>query len=264
MKKLKEVIASYGSVLVAFSGGVDSTLVLKVAREALGRDRVKAATAVTESFTEAEFANSRRLTGLIDVEQTAVKYSELAIPGYAENTARRCYFCKKALYEQLHPLREQLGLNVIANGTNCDDLTDFRPGNTAAHEHDVRSPLVEAGLTKSNVREISKFYGLPTWDAPANACLSSRIPYGEPVTEAKLGQIREGEAFLKSLGFRQVRLRHHNSVARIEVGASEIPQFFNEDIRRRVDAELRRLGFLYVTVDLGGYRVGGRRAGNRD
>jgi len=253
---LKKLIGSYGSLLVAFSGGVDSTFVLKVARDVLGKEQVKAVTARSESLSSREFEESIALAREIDVDQIVIRTQELEKPGDRENSPERCYFCKEELYERLSELKETLGARVIANGINCDDLSDVRPGIQAAKDFGIRSPLLEAGFSKEDVRHFSRVLGLPTWDKPALACLSSRIPHGEEVTPEKLRQIEQGEEALWALGFRNVRLRHHGKTARIEVEKEELSKFFDPELREKIVVSLKAIGFLYITLDLEGYRQG--------
>ena len=256
LEKLKSIFESYGSVLVAFSGGVDSTFVLKVARDVLGKKRVKAGTAKSASLPRRELEESSQLASLVDVEHLVIETRELEKPGYAENSPDRCYFCKETLYETLQPIAEREGFKVICNGTNLDDLGDYRPGLRAARDFSVRSPLVEAGFTKADVRYFSRVLGLPTWEKPAMPCLSSRIPYGQEVTPGKLSQIEQAENFLRDLGLRTVRVRHHGDVARIEVAREEMEQFFDERFQEQVAAALKSFGFHYIALDLEGYRMG--------
>ncbi len=255
-EKLKNIIRSYESVLVAFSGGVDSAFVLKVARDVLGRANVKAVTAKSDSLPEREFEESRLLARDMDVEQLVIETREIEKPGYVENAGSRCFFCKETLYETLRPLAEEQGFREICNGTNLDDLGDYRPGLKAAEQFDVKSPLVEAGFTKQDVRHCSRLLGLAVADKPAQACLSSRIPHGEKVTPEKLEQIERAEDYLKDLGFKVVRVRHHGSVARIEVSRDEIERFFDEPLREQITEAFKSFGFLYIALDLQGYRVG--------
>lgn len=255
-ERLKGIIRAYESVLVAFSGGVDSAFVLKVARETLGRERVKAVTAKSASFPARELEASCELARWMDVEQIVVETREMEKPGYVDNTVERCYFCKETLYEMIRPLADAEGFREVCNGTNLDDREDYRPGLKAAEQFAIRSPLVEAGFTKADVRYFSRELGLPTWDKPAQACLSSRIPYGQKVTDEKLEQIERAEDYLRDLGFGVIRVRHHGSVARIEVGRAEMDRFFDEGFRDTVSRALKSMGFLYITLDLQGYRVG--------
>lgn len=263
LEKLKAIIRSYESALVAFSGGADSAFVLKVARDALGRSKVRAVTAKSASLPARALVDSEDLARLIDVEQIVIETDEIEKPDYAANPADRCYFCKQTLYEAMRPIAERGHFKVIANGTNVDDLRDDRPGLRAAEEFFVRSPLVEAGFTKADVRHFSELLGLPTWDKPAEACLASRVPYGEPVTREKLSQIERAEGFLKDLGFRVVRVRHHGSLARIEIGRDEMARFHDDELRVRVAKALGDLGFTYVSLDLAGYRTGSLNEGKK-
>lgn len=267
LKKLKNIIRSYESALVAFSGGVDSAFVLKVARDVLGREKVKAVTAKSDSLPAREFEESRALALALDAEQLVIETREIEKPGYSENTGERCFFCKETLYEALRPLAEEQGLKEIFNGTNLDDLGDYRPGLKAAEQFGVKSPLVEAEFTKADVRHYSRLLGLGVAEKPAAACLSSRVPYGEKVTPEKLEQIEKAEDYLKDLAFKVVRVRHHGSVARIEVGREEMARFFDEPLRRKITDAFKSFGFLYIALDLQGYRVGslndGRSGGGR-
>lgn len=255
-EKLQNIIRDYESVLVAYSGGVDSAFVLKVARDCLGRHKAKAVTAKSESLPEREFEASRELAREIGAEQIVIETREMEKAGYVENTGERCYFCKETLYEAMRPLADEQGFREIVNGTNLDDLVDFRPGLKAAAQFGVKSPLVEAGFTKADVRHYARLLGLSVADKPAAACLSSRLPYGEKVTPEKLAQIESCENYLKDLGFKVVRVRHHGDVARIELGRGEMPRFFNEKLRDQVAAAFKAFGFLHITLDLQGYRAG--------
>ena len=220
------------SALVAFSGGADSALVAWAARSALG-DRALAVTARSESIAPREAEAARALAGRIGIAQEEIAYSELAIPGYADNPPDRCYLCKGELFRRLAALARERGLAVVLDGTNADDHTDYRPGQRAAAELGVRSPLAETGLGKAAVREALKELDLPVWDKPSSPCLSSRVPYGEPITREKLEQIGRAEAALRELGFRELRVRHHGSTARIELPKAEIPRVLSDGHRRR-------------------------------
>jgi len=259
-EKLQNIIRAYESALVAFSGGVDSAFVLKAARDVLGPDKVRAVTAQSQSLPAREFEASRELAREIGAEQIVIETREMEKEGYVENTGERCYFCKETLYEAMRPLAEEQGFKEIVNGTNLDDLGDFRPGLKAAAQFGVKSPLVEAGFTKADVRHYARLLGLSIADKPAAACLSSRVPYGEKVTPEKLVQIEKCEDYLKDLGFKVVRVRHHGSMARIELGREEMPRFFDEVLRDQVTAAFQSFGFLYVTLDLQGYRLGSLNA----
>lgn len=244
-----------GRVLVAFSGGVDSTLVLKVGTHAIGADCV-GVTARSETLTDEEFALTRRLAEAHGFNQQVIEYSELEIENYADNPVNRCFFCKHELYSRLERLAERFQVSAIVDGSNADDVGDYRPGQQAAQQFKVVSVLREAGLGKTEIREMARALGLENWDKPAGACLSSRIPYGEKIDRDKLSQVAQAEGFLRSLGFRQVRVRHHGQIARVEVEADELPRLVEPEVRGEVHAFLKSLGFLYITLDLAGYRTG--------
>ena len=246
---LKEVIASYRSVLVAFSGGVDSAFVLKVARDVLGRERAKAVTAESESVPARELEEAKALARELDVEHRVIQTRELENEQYRKNPINRCYFCKTELYEHLIPIAKEWRLDTICNGTNVDDLTDFRPGLNAAHEHGVKSPLAEAKLTKEEIRALSREIGLPVWDKPAAPCLSSRFPYGHEITPEKLKQVETGENFLKDLGFKIVRLRHFGTKARLELGRDEFVHVMDVSLRTQITEFILSLGFKTVVFE---------------
>jgi uncharacterized protein len=247
-----------GSVIVAFSAGVDSTFVAAIASDALG-ERAVAVTGVSPSIPAAEVEEARALAGRIGIRHVLLDTSEMDRPGYVENSPQRCYHCKTELYSLLEEMAARDGVAYVLDGCNVDDLGDHRPGRAAAAEHRVRSPLIEAGLTKAEIRELSKERGLPTWDKPAMACLSSRIPYGTPVTVEALDQVGAAEAFLRGLGLRQLRVRHYGDVARIEVEIADIATVVEH--RERIVRRLRNLGYAHVTLDLAGFRSGSMNDG---
>jgi pyridinium-3,5-biscarboxylic acid mononucleotide sulfurtransferase len=252
-QKLKEILTGMGSVLVAYSGGTDSSLVLKVAYEALG-DKAIAVTAVSASLPSTERLEAAQIAKLIGVQHILIESDETADPEYMANTLNRCFFCKKETYGKLSVYAEQNGFNGIVDGTNADDSGDYRPGRKAAIEFHVRSPLLEAGITKAEVRQLSKDLGLPNWDKPAAACLSSRIPYGMPITLAILSQVERAENVLCALGLRQLRVRHHGPIARIEAESGDFSLLLEH--RDEVVSALKAIGFTYVSLDLAGFRSG--------
>ena len=258
LKELEEILAPHGSALVAFSGGVDSSLALAVAARALPRENVLAVTSNNETYLPSELDLARKFVDSLDVEHLVVNTRELDDPNYASNPANRCYFCKSTLYTDLASLAEERGFDCVVDGANADDEGDHRPGRKAAGEIGVVSPLSQAGVGKAEVREMAKHLGLPSWDKPALACLSSRFPYGQEITPEKLAQVARAEEFMRTKGFRQVRVRHHGDIARLEVGAEEMERAFAE--REEISAELLDAGFLHVALDLSGYRSGSLNA----
>jgi len=255
MEAMRALIGSCGSAIVAFSGGVDSTLVLKVARDVLG-DRAIALTALSPALPEEEEDEARGLASGLGVRHLVVRSDELANPEYVRNASNRCYFCKSELYELCEQKRVELGVAAVLDGFNADDFQDHRPGHAAAKERHVVSPLASAGLRKDEIRAWSFKLGLSTWDKPQMACLASRIPYGTPVTADRLRQIGAAESDLRALGLRSFRIRYHGSVARIEVAAEEYDRFASPEFRRKASESLKARGFAFVALDLEPFRSG--------
>jgi len=255
-ESLQGILRDLRRVVVAYSGGVDSTFLLKAAVDALGADNVLACMSVGPSEPSHLLERAGSVARSIGVELMTIEAAELGDPNFTANNADRCFHCKSHLCRTLLDIARQRGFDHVVFGVNHDDLDDFRPGNQAMKVHGVRSPLAEAGLTKNDIRELSRRAGLPTADQPASPCLASRIPYGLEVTEQRLRQIDQAETFLRSLGFVEFRVRHHDSMARIEVPPSQIARIISEPVRSKVVEQLKSLGFQFVTLDLQGFRSG--------
>ena len=255
-KKLTENLAASGRLALAFSGGVDSAFLLKAARETLPPENILALTARADLFPRREAAEAAELAASLGLTHLIIDFDALAVPQVAANPPDRCYHCKRALFEKLLRAAAARGFPVVADGANLDDADDFRPGARAVRELGVVSPLKQAGLTKAEIRELSRYLGLPTWDKPAFACLASRFPYGQALTPEDLVRVEKAEDLLLSLGFKNIRVRSHGRVARLEVEPQDRPRFFSLELMDRLNADLKTLGFEFAALDLGGYRSG--------
>ena len=259
LERLHSLLADMGGVVIGYSGGVDSTLLAVVAKKILG-DRAVCVLASSETYPASEVEEALETAAKLSIGVIRIDTDELRNEAFAANTPDRCFFCKTELFGKLIAIGQGHGIKWVADGANLDDLDDYRPGSRAAAQLGVRSPLREAGLTKNDIREISKRIDLPTWNKPSFACLSSRIPYGTRIEPDVLRRLEAAERFMKELGFRQVRVRHHGDIARIEVEPGEIARAASPEIRRQVTEKFKELEYLYITLDLGGYRMGSMNA----
>ena len=255
LNNLRKNLSEMGSILIAYSGGVDSTFLLKVAREEL-MDKVIAVTVKSEIHHLSEITDAKKMAQKFKVKHLFMDIGILANKEFVNNPKERCYICKKEIFNQISEMAKELHLNFVADGSNYDDLDDYRPGMKAVRELKIRSPLQEALLTKDDIRLLSKEMDLPTWNKPSNSCLATRIPYGDEITLEKLKRIEQAESFIHNLGIEQVRVRYYNKLAKIEVGEKDLLLLMEKDLKEKIIAKLKKIGFIYITLDLQGYRSG--------
>lgn len=253
---LRKNIQKYNTVLVAFSGGVDSTFLLKICVDVLRKENVIAVTAVSDTYTKDELKYAKSVATGLGVTHILLETDEMSDSNFVSNTPERCYSCKKHLFSGLRDVAKERGIECVIDASNADDESDYRPGRRAALEFAVKNPLIEVGMTKQDIRRYSRMLGLTSWNKPANACLASRIPYGCKISKSKLEMVQKAEMFLRRAGLKTVRVRHHGKVARIEVSKKDIKKLVNEKLRPKIIAYLKRLGFTWIAVDLEGYRTG--------